>query len=67
VQDLDSVGGASGREGLRRTAPRREKFARPRRGACCVSSDWGGTVGEYGDEEGDDTVGGVEVQGVASS
>lgn len=31
VQDLESVGGASGREGLRRTVPREEKWPRPRR------------------------------------
>ena len=30
VQDLLRVGGASGREGLQRTAPRREKLERPR-------------------------------------
>lgn len=30
-QDFERVGGASGREGLQRTAPRRSKFERPRR------------------------------------
>lgn len=29
MQDLERVGGASGREGLQRTAPRWEKWVRP--------------------------------------
>lgn len=52
-QDLESVGGASGREGLQRTAPRREKFERPRK-EVAVSF-----VAEM--------VGGALVHGVASS
>lgn len=55
VHDLESVGGASGREGLQRTAPSKSKFDRPRSAA------------DVGEEEGDDTVGGGEVQGVESS
>jgi len=36
VQDFERVGGASGREGLRRTVPRRSKFARPRSAAASL-------------------------------
>lgn len=61
VQDLLSVGGASGREGLQRTAPRWEKLERPLRGAGAFSSRLR-VSGEI-----DDTVGGGLVQGVASS
>jgi hypothetical protein len=62
VQDLLSVGGASGREGLQRTAPRWEKLERPRRAASgllgvgvCIPS-WLSWI-----------VGGGLVHGVASS
>lgn len=55
VQDLLRVGGASGREGLQRTAPRREKLERPRSAP---------TPSDPGSEE---MVGGALVQGVASS
>jgi hypothetical protein len=60
VQDLLSVGGASGREGLHLTAPRREKLERPLRAP--VGSDEGddGVVD-------DEMVGGADVHGVASS
>lgn len=34
VHDFDSVGGASGRDGFRRTCPREEKYERP------FSRDW---------------------------
>lgn len=61
VQDLLSVGGASGREGLQRTAPRWEKLERPLRGAASFSF----ILVEFG--EIDDTVGGGLVHGVASS
>ena len=62
VQDLLSVGGASGREGLQRTAPRREKFERPRRAATVEVE----TLDSYEDED-DVIVGGGDVHGVASS
>lgn len=55
VHDLLSVGGASGREGLHRTAPRREKLERPRN-APALSGN-----------ASDLTVGGALVHGVASS
>lgn len=55
VQDLLSVGGASRREGLQRTAPRREKLERPRSAPSLSGS------------ASDDTVGGALVHGVASS
>ena len=60
VQDLLSVGGASGLDGLQRTAPRREKLERPRRapGFSSVSPNC---------EEADVMVGGALVHGVASS
>lgn len=55
VQDLLRVGGASGREGLQRTAPRREKLDRPR------------SAPTLSDPSSDEMVGGALVQGVASS
>lgn len=58
VQDLLSVGGASGREGFARTTPKREKLDRPRSAEASPSSP------ECGVEE---RVGGVLVHGVASS
>lgn len=60
VQDLLSVGGASGREGLQRTAPRREKLERPL--SAPVPS-----AGESEPLRVDEMVGGALVQGVASS
>lgn len=64
MQDFEAVGGASGREGLQRTAPRWEKWERPLRavsGVPLVSC----AVGVVGD--GEDTNGTGEVHGVASS
>jgi hypothetical protein len=58
VQDLLSVGGASGREGFARTMPKREKFDRPRSAEGSVSS-----TGIDAEER----VGGALVHGVASS
>lgn len=55
VQDLLSVGGASGREGLQRTAPSREKLERPR------------SAPALSDKASDVMVGGALVHGVASS
>lgn len=45
-QDFESVGGASGREGLRRMRPRWEKWARPRRGRGVVGASRGDGDGE---------------------
>jgi hypothetical protein len=64
-QDLESVGGASGREGLRRTTPSREKWLRPRREVAGV-----GREGGDGEREGGRAIGGEErgrAQGVGSS
>jgi hypothetical protein len=65
VQDLERVGGASGREGLRRTRPRAEKLERPRR------ADIAASVVESGlfvvSDGTADMVGGGLVHGVASS
>lgn len=60
VQDLLSVGGASGRDGLQRTAPRREKFERPR-SVPVPSSEIPDPI------EVVEMVGGALVHGVASS
>ena len=60
VQDLLSVGGASGREGLQRTAPRREKLDRPRNAPAP-------SMGDSEPSEADDMVGGALAHGVASS
>jgi hypothetical protein len=38
-QDLESVGGASGRDGLRRTMPRAEKYPRPWSSGWVVASE----------------------------
>ena len=38
VHDFERVGGASGREGFRRTRPREEKYERPWRRGCAGSS-----------------------------
>ena len=64
VQDLESVGGASGREGFRRTAPRCEKCVRPLRADMVAER---GVVEVSETEEAEETVGAGEVQGVASS
>lgn len=66
VQDLLRVGGASGREGLQRTRPRREKLVRPRRAASVVGVGGGGFDVDV-DADGEVTVAGAVVQGVASS
>lgn len=70
VQDLERVGGASGREGLRRRCPRWEKLERPRRADGSGEMEDGpeerGRL-DVGVDEGDDTVAGGEVQGVAST
>ena len=60
VQDLLSVGGASGRDGLQRTAPRREKLDRPR-------SAPKPSAGGPEPVEPDVIVGGALIHGVASS
>jgi hypothetical protein len=60
VQDLERVGEASGREGLRRTRPRCEKLERPRRAD-------GVSMGEVVAAGMSDMVGGGLVHGVASS
>jgi hypothetical protein len=62
VQDLLRVGGASGREGLRRTRPRWEKLERP------LSADISLLSSESrSSEEGEVTMGGALVHGVESS
>jgi hypothetical protein len=43
-QDFESVGGASGREGLRRVVPRREKWDRPGREGKGVRDEEGGRL-----------------------
>lgn len=62
VQDLLRVGGASGREGLRRTEPRWEKLERPRRADGVVASS-----NSEADDDRVDIVGGGLVHGVESS
>jgi hypothetical protein len=45
-QDFESVGGASGREGLRRTTPSLEKWPRPRSGVAEAGEGEGEGSGE---------------------
>lgn len=65
VQDLLRVGGASGRDGLQRTAPRRAKLERPRRALGFCSS--GLMERSLAEMLGAETVGAALVQDVASS
>jgi hypothetical protein len=65
VQDLLSVGGASDRDGLQRTAPRWEKLARPRRADATDDGDC--SPPSIISEGNSTTVGGTLVHGVASS
>jgi hypothetical protein len=74
VQDLLSVGGASGREGLRRTEPRWEKLERPRRAEIEASRLASGRLDGHSElsiftllTKDAEIVGGALVHGVASS
>lgn len=74
VQDLLSVRGASGREGLRRTEPRWEKLERPRRAEIEASRWTSGRLDRYSElsvlalsMKDAEMVGGALVHGVASS
>lgn len=66
VQDLLRVGGASGREGLQRTAPRFPKCERPRRAPIPVPSCSATSMSSRSLDV-DETMASGDVQGVASS